>query len=124
MDGLARTPADRPIPTWDMHIRDCGDRIRIVAAGELDLATASQLDAALTEVEATADRIELDLAALTFMDSSGINLLIRHARRVEGAGPALAIVPPPPRVARVLEVAGVIDLLPLVEGSDASGDGA
>lgn len=120
MDGWASTPADRPVPTWEMHIRDCGDRIRISAVGELDLATASQLDAALTEVEATARRIELDLAALTFMDSSGINLLIRHARRAQGGGRTLAIVPPPPRVARVLDVAGVTDLLPLVDGVDGS----
>jgi stage II sporulation protein AA (anti-sigma F factor antagonist) len=103
-----------------MHIRDCGDRIRITAAGELDLATAPQLDAALTEVEGMARPVELDLGALTFMDSSGINLLIRHARRADGGGPALAIVPPPPRVARVLDVAGVTELLPFVSGSDGA----
>jgi anti-anti-sigma factor len=119
MSEPARLPANRPVSAWELHVEGSADRVRITAAGELDLATASRLDAALTEVEAGARRVELDLSALTFMDSSGINLLIRHARRARG-GVTLAIMPPPPRVARVLDIAGVTDLLPLVDGSDGA----
>ena len=119
MNEPARLSADGPLRHWELHVEDCGDRVRITAAGELDLATASQLDAALTEAEGVARRVEVDLRALTFMDSSGINLLMRHAGRARG-DLTLVIVPPPPRVARVLDVAGVTDLLPLVDGSDGA----
>ena len=49
----------------------------------------------------------LDLAGLTFMDSSGIALVIRTKRRVELMGGNLAVINIPRQAARVLETAGL-----------------
>jgi anti-anti-sigma regulatory factor len=58
------------------------------------------------------------------MDASAIQLLMHHAARVRCDGFALSIIPPAPRVTRVLDVAGVTHLLPLVDAPprQASGD--
>jgi anti-anti-sigma factor len=70
--------------------------------GEIDLSNASTLASALErEVEAGGDII-LDLAGLVFMDSTGIQVLIQTARRLEGRG-RLILVDPGDLVRRTLE---------------------
>lgn len=49
----------------------------------------------------------LNFAGLTFMDSSGIALVIRAKRRMETLGGSLAVVNIPRQPARVLETAGL-----------------
>jgi anti-anti-sigma factor len=117
-----RDPASSPQGSLgsDVAITEHGEVVRVGASGELDLETAPRLDAALTQVEERARAVTIDLRALTFMDSSAIHLLTRHADRARCDGFALSIIPPAPRVARVLDVAGVTQLLPLVDS--ASGD--
>ena len=100
---------------FDVSVTDYGDAARVTARGELDVDTAPRLHAALSEVEAPGRHVTVDLRALTFIDSSGINLLTDHAAR---AGPehfTLSIFPPGPPAARALDVAGVRDVLPLVD---------
>jgi anti-anti-sigma factor len=100
---------------WELSVAVDGDSARIVARGELDLETAAELDAALCRLEATARTITVDLRGLTFMDSSGVNLLVRHVEIAERDRVELSIVAPRPAVARVLDLAGVTHLLPLVD---------
>ena len=52
--------------------------------GEIDVATAPQLRAALTAlVDGGARRINLDLAAVRFVDSSGLGVLVGALRKLE-----------------------------------------
>src|SRR5207253_1921396 len=52
--------------------------IRVAVAGEIDLATAPQLEAELVSAIAAAHTfVEVDLADVTFLDSQGIAVLIR-----------------------------------------------
>lgn len=63
------------------------DEPRVVHVfGELDLATAADLAAALEDEVATDGDLILDLSELIFMDSSGIKVLIETARKLEGKG--------------------------------------
>jgi anti-anti-sigma factor len=71
--------------------------------GELDLATARQLDEALLLAVSTVGELRLDLSELTFMDSSGMNTIIAHARSRNGAGP-LVLVDPTEPVGRAFEL--------------------
>jgi anti-sigma B factor antagonist len=83
---------------------------RITLRGELDLATTGQLEAALAEA---GGRVVLDLTALTFMDSTGVRVLLEAAER---AGDGLRIVPPADGDARVtIEETGIGALLPLAD---------
>jgi anti-sigma B factor antagonist len=111
-------PLDPPVstaPEWTMTCAREGNIVRVSVGGDLDLATAPRLDGALREIESTSSTVILDLSGLTFIDSSGINLLVRHAERARSNGFALSIVPPNATVARVLDITGVDQHLPLAE---------
>lgn len=73
-------------------------------AGEIDVGSAPCLDAAL----AAGDAEVIDLSAVTFMDSSGLNVLIRHHRRQPENTESLRIVALSSCVHRLLEVTGAL----------------
>lgn len=76
--------------------------------GELDVANAEALERAIAaEVPNDAPGLVLDLAGLSFMDSSGIHVLFHLARRLAEHDQRIAVIAPPgsaPR--RVLELSG------------------
>ncbi|MFZ0041749.1 MAG: STAS domain-containing protein [Solirubrobacteraceae bacterium] len=83
--------------------------------GELDLASAPQLERELREVEdSDPSRIVLDLSELAFMDASGISLVIRALRSADANGHRLAVRPGPANVQRVFALAGLVDQLTFV----------
>ena len=63
------------------------------AAGDIDLASAAQFQAALTEAAATSGEITADMTAVTYCDSAAIHVLFTVARDnrltvvVPGTGP-------------------------------------
>lgn len=88
----------------------------IALAGEMDLANAADVERELLRAESTnATKIVVDLSELTFMDSTGIRLLITAHARSRAGGDRLALVRPPARVFRVLCIAGVDELLPFAD---------
>jgi anti-sigma B factor antagonist len=84
--------------------------------GELDLATADAVQAELERIEARdATSIVLDLKGLTFMDSTGVRLLVSaHARSRADTG-RLSLLRGPAAVQRVMELSGVDVLLPFAD---------
>ena len=81
--------------------------------GELDLSTASQLEGPLEEaVAAAAAAVLIDLADCTFIDSTGIALVVRAWQRVDAAAGnggkgGLVLCCQNEQVRRVLEVTGL-----------------
>jgi anti-sigma B factor antagonist len=74
--------------------------------GELDLASVGAVRAGMDPVLARGpQKLTLDLGGLTFMDSSGIALLIEASQRV----PTVALVDVQPNVRRILAVTGLLD---------------
>jgi anti-anti-sigma factor len=87
--------------------------VTITPAGELDLATAPLVaDHFDALAESDVDHVVLDLGALTFLDSSGVALLIGAWRRASREGWTLTIANTPPTVFGVLDTCGLVDLLP------------
>ena len=81
-------------------------------AGELELGTASQLNDAIDRLATAGQRrFLLDLTELTFCDSTGIAAFIRGNNQVSADGGWLRITGATGRVARVLEVTGLADVL-------------
>lgn len=88
----------------------------VAAAGEIDIASASQLDEALdAAVSAGHTRIAVDLRDVSFMDSTGLRSLITVDRRLNELNGALALVAPGGAARRLLEVAGVTGVLRIVD---------
>jgi anti-sigma B factor antagonist len=93
--------------------RDARGGSRVTLRGELDLGTAPRLEQALAEA---GDDVLLDLRRLTFMDSTGVRVLLEAAER----GGRLRILAPAGGGARVtIEETGIAPLLPLVGEPEA-----
>lgn len=76
--------------------------------GELDLAAADELRARLRAAcHATENRLIIDLAELTFIDSTGLSILVDFHEKTRQAGGAMVLVAPPPSVVRVLDITGL-----------------
>ncbi len=88
----------------------------ICLIGELDVATADAVQAKLERVEATdASSIVLDLSDLTFMDSTGVRLLVNAEVRSRADSNRLTLLRGRAAVQRVLELTGVDVLLPFAD---------
>jgi anti-anti-sigma factor len=97
---LLRCRRDTVAASFEMT-RD-GDVLRLV--GELDLANASGFEDAVLAASAEDEAVSIDLAGLTFIDSSGIRALIRIA---DGCAPRQVILRSPrPNVLKIFEITG------------------
>ncbi|MDT9686213.1 STAS domain-containing protein [Streptomyces sp. TRM76323] len=92
------------------------DGVRVLTlAGEIDHHTGDRLRRALDTSGVPRPRVVLDLGRVTFMDSSGINLLIAAHHAVTGAGGWLRLAAPTEPVLRTIRLVGldtVIDCCP------------
>ena len=85
-------------------------------AGECDLNTSRKLrDALISEVSRGAQRLILDLSALGFMDSAGMQVLMSVRALLNVRGGTLALVSPQPAAARILELTGADQLIPVYD---------
>jgi anti-anti-sigma factor len=91
-----------------------GETYRVLAVGELDIATVGMLEKAVLEIEDSARTIVLDLSGLSFMDSTGLRLVIDLSERYRGEANRLQVVAGSPAVERLLDIAGLRDRLPLI----------
>ncbi len=86
--------------------------VRVAPAGELHLGTAELLAQQLRELrESGFEQIVLDLRKLTFVDSTGVALIMAEDRCARGNGHDLTLISGPPPIQRVLELCGVLALL-------------
>ena len=97
----------------DTDVRAEGGRAVLAVGGEVDVATAERFRSALLEAQRS-PRVLVDLSAVTFIDSAGVNALVGAYHRVP-AGGELRVVGLRPNVRRVLEITGLLALL----GGDA-----
>jgi RND superfamily putative drug exporter len=88
---------------------------QIALAGELDLSSVDRFAAGLAEIEAERpDVLEIDLRALTFMDSTGLAQLFAANRRAREQGRRVVILKGPGPIDRVLDLAKVEDAIDVV----------
>lgn len=93
-----------------------GDTRCIRLTGELDLASAGSLDIELGDALADGQcQIVVDMRGLTFIDSTGIAIVVSAlGRDIDGS--RLRFIPSQaPAVSRVLQLTGVEERLPLAE---------
>jgi anti-sigma B factor antagonist len=94
-----------------------GDVHTVAVDGEIDIATAGHVEQELLRAEATdATAIVLDLSKLSFIDSTGIRMLVMADARTRADGCRLTLRRPPDSVLRVLLIAGVAERLPFADG--------
>ena len=96
----------------------------VTVFGELDIATAPELVAAIDEARATpAGSIVVDLLATSFIDSTGLTTLFRAHKRFEQESRDFSIVVGPDNVEvqRVIDLMGFDDVFTLHESRASAG---
>ena len=89
--------------------------LTIALSGEIDHHAARELMAQLdqTVAERLPAHLVLDLSGVTFMDSSGIAVLLRSLRQMGHTGGSLRAVNIPAQARKVLDAAGIGRLISL-----------
>lgn len=114
------TPATRAriaralVSLLDIDISTAGGRSTARITGEIDLSTVTELESRLEEALAEPALLVIDLREVTFMDSSGLRLMLRLDERQRSSGNRLTVIRGGRRVARVLELTGADEQLDLV----------
>ena len=70
------------------------------------MSTSSRVEKAIASA-APASRVIVDLTGCTFLDSSGVRVLVGAQRDVVGGGGGLELVAAEPNIVRVLEITNV-----------------
>jgi anti-sigma B factor antagonist len=109
--------ASRPVLQNEFDcVSETRGAVRVVTlVGEIDIFTTPRLRGALDEAFLSgSEEIVIDLAAVTFLDSTCIHALLSANRRARAAGVRLSIVPAADEVHRTFVIAGVDGLLSFV----------
>ena len=96
------------IQHFEVSARDLRPGTRdIQIEGELDLAVAGQLDEVLSVAVEECRQVLVGLERCTFIDSSGIAVILRARNRMQEAGNRLAVYAPTDQVLRILSMTGL-----------------
>jgi len=106
---MERNPQASPRLRVDVDANS--DAVRLAFDGELDLATVGIAEEAMQRMEEF-ETLVLDLRKLTFLDSSGLRLILMCAERDT---PRVFVVRGPAQVSRVFELTGAGERLNLVD---------
>ena len=107
-------------------------QVTVVAIrGELDAVTSREFDEYLTSARHRSDRIILDLAAVDFMDTSSLAVIVGHWKKLTARNGTLALAGARYRYTKTLWITGLADRLPrydtleqaIAAVSDGGGDG-
>jgi anti-sigma B factor antagonist len=91
-----------------LSVSDESGRVVVVAEGELDLYTSPRLREILTErIDAGTRHLVIDLARVTFVDSTALGVMVSALKRVKAEGGALELRSPTPSARKVLEITGL-----------------
>lgn len=95
-------------------------RLVLRLQGELDHHAAKE---AMTEIDRHLDvalpvRTELDLGEVSFMDSSGIAVILRLYKRMQNLGGSLKVTRVPPQAMRVLQAANIGSVVTIEKGEE------
>ena len=115
------SPASEPLyPPPDGWLFRCeiereGDGARVRAIGELDLDAVPALRAEISQLrQAGCHRVIIDLSELSFLDSSGLRLLLDCSAEARQDSHTIALIPGPRAVQRVFELTGTTEHLPFI----------
>ena len=101
-----------------LQYKPFGETVTVVIAGELDHFAAPQIRRMLDEVicDPTITDVVLDLENLTFMDSSGIGVLLGRLRILQSRGGTLSVRNMQPSVEKLFRLSGLQRVIGIEEG--------
>jgi anti-sigma B factor antagonist len=103
-----------PLPAFHVTVEPVEDACVIRAVGDIDMSTVDRLRAPLEAARADGVTVLLDLSAVTFIDSTGLHVMLEAARATEESDWAWFLIRPSAAVRRLVEISGTERLLPVV----------
>ncbi|MGH2967765.1 MAG: STAS domain-containing protein [Solirubrobacteraceae bacterium] len=89
------------------------DRVRVAPVGELDQAVVPEVMSAIRELRQSGfDHLIIDLQDVSFIDSTGLKLVLNLHTTSGAEGFRLELLPGPPNVQRVFELTATLEHLP------------
>ena len=86
--------------------------VEVTLSGELDLAAAPSVRDILNRaVGSGVGTVRVDVSAVTFLDSTGLNVLVDAWRQARGLGVSFVLTAPPANVRRVFDITNLGALL-------------
>jgi len=101
------------------HRAESRGSIRLILAGELDLAARPHFQLALSDAQSDGRRVILDLRALTLIDCASLSVVFDAAAEARRTGTALILRDPRGQIRRILDLIGSPDGVAVVESSDS-----
>ena len=90
-----------------------GNRHKLMPSGELDAATAGELEAVILRICGDGHDVVLDLSRLTSMDSSGLRLILLARSLSRECGSEFSVIPGEQNVRHLLEISGTLERIAL-----------
>jgi anti-anti-sigma factor len=107
LHGATENRTLRVLGLLDIGVASSDGVAVISVAGELDVSNYQRLRECLSEIsDAGATEVILDVEHLTFMDSTGLSVLVACHRRMEAAGGRFSLLAPTNIVKRLLDMTG------------------
>ncbi len=94
-----------------VDVEEGDDYTVVVPRGEVDAATADAVQTAVARALVTRGRILLDFAEVTFVDSTGLRVLVRSHRAAAAAGKLFAVVNLTEQTRKLVTVLGLDQVL-------------
>lgn len=107
-----------------LNLRVQGEATIVEVAGEIELANTPRLreilGRACEPIDNRAPQVIVEMSGVSFIDSSGVGVLVGALKRARAQGGTLVLVGCGVRVRRVFEIAGLLDALGCVESLEAA----
>ena len=104
-----------------VHTEVHGDVVVVKVAGEIDVYTAASLREKLADlIDADHTDVIVDLTGVTFMDSTGLGVLVGALKKVRGYGGRLQLVIDQEKVIKVFRITALTQVFTIHETLDAA----
>jgi anti-anti-sigma factor len=110
--------SDRPPEPFRCDVEPSQGKVHVIPRGEIDLASVTVLEGKLRELRETGfDHLVVDLREVTFMDSTGLRLILGWDDESRAEGVDFELIRGEPVVQRLFDITGVTGRLRFVEPS-------
>ncbi|HEX3621889.1 MAG TPA: STAS domain-containing protein [Acidimicrobiales bacterium] len=111
--GAPLRPADDDPPQLSLSCTSTPERVIVAVRGEVDACTSGQLKQQLIDVMDGAGNlpVEADLGDMTFIDSSGLSVLVEMHLEARSRGTTFVLLGARPSAAKVFEIVGLNSIL-------------
>jgi anti-sigma B factor antagonist len=103
------------VDALELSSQRVGGTVVVTARGDLDIVTSPELDSSLTAARRGSTTVILDLAAVDFMDTSSLAVVVGHWKKLTSRGGTLALAGARYRYVKTLWITGLADRLPMFD---------